>query len=101
MKVEVRPFRVKGRLVPYKQRIAMPSAVGWLEVKEARMPRLGRSSVVARVVSPLDPLRPDALPALTDVQLLWAAEGQMHLTGSEQVEDAAYVQTWDVKVVAC
>lgn len=101
MKVEVRPLRVKGRTVPHKQWRETPPAVGLLEVKETRLPRLGRTATTARLLSALDPLQPDALPMLTDVQLLWVERDSMRLTGDEHVDDAGYVQTWDIKVLGC
>lgn len=99
MKVEVRPTRIKGYALRTKDRKDLPPVVGFLEVKEARIARLGRSTIAATVRSATDPLGNEVLVEITDVRLLWISANQLRLTGVEMLEDREFMQTWDVRVV--
>jgi hypothetical protein len=91
---------MRRRGVPIaKEKLARePAAVGELLVVEQRDATLGRTIRVAQLTNPTQPVDGDFLPALYDVQLLWAAPQGMTLGGFERVEVGSvttdYAQTW-------
>jgi hypothetical protein len=99
MRVKVRPMRRAGRNLHQKEQMALPPFVGELTVAEARDPELGRPVLRARLQDLAGSSSCDILPELSDVQLLWAMDQKMRLSGFECIDKAAYAQTWSVEVV--
>ena len=99
MRVKVRLMRHAGRNMHQKEQMELPPYVGELTIGEARDAELRRPVLRARLQDTKGSVASDVLPQLSDVQLLWAAEQKMHLSGFECIDKAAYAQTWSVEVV--
>lgn len=98
MKVEVQPINERGRAVPARKRVALPKYLGVLSVSEERVHDLGRSVVLARLLSATDGAETPILPALHDAAILYVNGPQLRVRGFELVEGVQYGQTWDVRV---
>lgn len=98
MKVEVQQVTERGRSISARERALRPSYRGRLRIQEARNHALGRTVVMAELLSLVD--GPDSIlvPALHDACVLSLANGRMRVRGFELVEGAQYAQTWDVRV---
>lgn len=101
MRVKVRPMRRQGCNLRQAEQMALPPFVGELSVAEGRDIELGRPVVRARLLDVIGSAGCDILPELSDVQLLWAADRKLRLSGFEQVDKAAYAQTWAVEFIPC
>lgn len=99
MRVKVRRMRRAGRNMHQKEQMELPPFVGELSVVEGRDVELRRPVLRARLVEIKGSVASDVLPELSDVQLLWAADQKMHLSGFECIDKAAYAQTWSIEVV--
>lgn len=97
MRVTVRRLRHLGKILPASIG-GEPPVHGELHVKAERDPELGRGVVRARVLDISKGTRTDVLPDLSDVQLLWAENGKLRLSGFERVEDASFAQTWAIEM---
>ena len=98
MRVKVQRLRKEGQNLHFKEQSKVPPFVGELSIGEERDPELGRGVLRARLFDINSAPRVDLLPELSDVCLLWAAQGKMRLSGFERVETTAYAQTWSVEV---
>lgn len=98
MKVKVRPLRHEGRNLQRQEQLRLPPYVGVLSIGSERDPELGRPVLRAHLRDASHGSKVDLLPELSDVNLLFAGDGQMRLSGFEQVESRAYAQTWAVEV---
>ena len=101
MRVQVRKMRANGRLLRAGEVKAAPAFVGDLAVGEHRNYELGRSLLRARLKAVTEGTELDVLPDLSDVQLLWAGEGKMHLSGFENISGIDLAQTWAIEVTPC
>lgn len=99
MKVHVRLLRHRGQNLRAPELKALPPCAGILEVGEQRDTDLGRSTVRARLLD--EATRNDILPELKSACLLWAKDGELRLTGVEQIDRCDYAQTWRVEVLPC
>ena len=52
----------------------------------------------ARLLNISEGTQKDVLRELSDVQLLWAGDGRMRLSGFERCNDADVAQTWSIEV---
>lgn len=98
MKVKVRVLRREGRNLPRQEYLQPPLIEGELGVAPERGHELGRSVLRAHLRDASHGGNADLLPELTDVSLLFVGEGQMRLSGFEQIDRHAYAQTWEVQV---
>jgi hypothetical protein len=98
MKVEVQPIYEKGKSARAKERASMPKYRGTLRLREERVHELGRIATVAALISNVDGTESPVLPPLHDACVLSVSGSQLRIRGFEQVGDAQYGQTWDVKV---
>jgi hypothetical protein len=98
MKVKVRPMRHQGRNMHQKEMMERPPIVGELVVSEARDPELQRAVMRARLLDISKGTKHDLLPQLSDAQLRVFEGKTMRLTGFEQIDKAAFAQTWSVEV---
>ena len=101
MRVQVRKMRASGRLLRASEVKASPAFVGDLAVAEHRNIELGRSLLRARLKAVSEGTELDVLPELSDVQLLWAGDGRMRLSGFETVSGIDLAQTWSIEVTPC
>ena len=102
MRVKVRPLRKEGRLVwTSSVEAKAPGFAGMLTIDEKRDPSLGRTMPRAKLTGIAAGSDTDLLPELLDVQLLWAREQKMRLTGFEHIDNVAYAQTWAIEVMPC
>lgn len=98
MKVKVRVLRREGRNLPRQEYLQPPLIEGELGVAPERDHELGRSVLRAHLRDASHGGNADLLPELTDVSLLFVGDGQMRLSGFEQIDRRAYAQTWEVQV---
>jgi hypothetical protein len=93
--VKVRVIRMRQGGVPIgRKRVNHdPGVVGELFVEEHIDKDCGRTLRVARLAS-TGPLDSSLLPQLVDVQLLWVGNQGFVLSGVEQLNEAAYAQSW-------
>jgi len=96
MRVTVHLLRKHGCLLRGKQPTT-PGHVGELCILEERDQSLGRSVVKARLLDKDKGTHTDVLPELIDARILWMEGSQLRLAGFEQIEQAAYAQTWTVE----
>lgn len=101
MRVRVQLMRRNGRVLIAADRDKQPPYAGFLSVTEKRDAKISRTLVQARLISMSTGTGVDLLPALNDVQLLWAENNEMRLTGIERINDVDYAQTWSVEVAPC
>jgi hypothetical protein len=99
MKVDVRPFHIKGKPLSTKERAKLPFITGKLKVFDNRQHKLGRVVKVACLVSTTDDLESLLMPELFDVSLLWVDEGFIRLRGFEVIDDYEHSQAWEIKVL--
>jgi hypothetical protein len=98
MQVKVRLLRHQGRNLQRQEQLRLPPYVGQLTIAPERDAELGRPVLRAHLRDASQGSKVDLLPELTDVNLLYAGDGQMRLSGFEQVDSRAYAQTWAVEV---
>ena len=102
MREKVRALRKNGRLVwAGPAEATTPGVAGMLTIDEKRDPALGRTMPRAKLTGITAGSDTDLLPELLDVQLLWAREQKMRLTGFEHIDNVAYAQTWAIEVMPC
>ncbi len=99
MRVKVKLLQQRGRPLKRPELLDVPPFEGVLKVNEARDYDLSRAVVRARLIQLTSGLQTDVLPELSDARLVWAENGKMRLTGFEEVDGAAYAQTWAVEAV--
>ena len=87
----------RGRPLKRPELLDVPPFEGVLKVNEARDYDLSRAVVRARLIQATSGLQTDVLPELSDVRLVWAEDNKLRLTGFEEVDGAAYAQTWVVE----
>ncbi|UOB06848.1 hypothetical protein [[Acidovorax] ebreus] len=97
MRVKVKLLQHKGRALKRPELLDIPPFEGVLKVNEARDYDLSRAVVRARLIQATSGLQTDVLPELSDVRLVWAEDNKLRLTGFEEVDGAAYAQTWVVE----
>lgn len=97
MRVKVKLMQHKGRALKRPELLDVPPFEGVLKVNEARDYDLSRAVVRARLIQATSGLQTDILPELSDVRLVWAEDNKLRLTGFEEVDGAAYAQTWVVE----
>lgn len=97
MRVKVKLLQHKGRALKRPELLDVPPFEGVLKVNEARDYDLSRAVVRARLIQATSGLQTDILPELSDVRLVWAEDNKLRLTGFEEVDGAAYAQTWVVE----
>ncbi|ADU99287.1 hypothetical protein [Alicycliphilus denitrificans] len=97
MRVKVKLLQHKGRALKRPELLDVPPFEGVLKVNEARDYDLSRAVVRARLIQATSGLQTDVLPELSDVRLVWAEDNKLRLTGFEEVDGAAYAQTWVVE----
>jgi hypothetical protein len=98
MKVEVQLLNSNGKLVPSAMRRSMRKYTGTLAVQESRLAELGRTLMVANLLSNT---QEPVVPALHDAALIYLADGRMRLRGFEVLNETQQGQTWDVKLLPC
>lgn len=101
MRVELQQVNEKGQGVPAKTRAAMPRYRGILRIREERVPALGRTTLVANLLSAIDDTEEPVVPFLTDATLLVIENGQLRVRGFELQGGVQFGQTWDIKVLPC
>ena len=97
MRCDVIRLRIRGVRVPFPS--AGPLVSGLLELDELRASAFGRSSRVARLRHPTQPLnQAELIPPLLDAQLLQLRGKRLVLSGIEREPSEAglvdYAQTW-------
>lgn len=97
MRVKVKLLQHKGRALKRPELLDIPPFEGVLKVNEARDYDLSRAVVRARLIQATSGLQTDVLPELSDVRLVWVEDNKLRLTGFEEVDGAAYAQTWVVE----
>lgn len=97
MRVKVRPMRHEGRNMHQREQNEQPPFVGELAVAEAKDPELGRQVLSARLLDTVQGTEHDILPELRDARLLWFKGDKMRVAGFEQIDKAAFAQTWSVE----
>lgn len=97
MRVKVKLLQNRGRALKRPELLSVPAYEGVLKVTEERDYDLSRAVVRARVLQLTAGLQTDVLPELSDARLVWAENGKMRLTGFEEIDGAAYAQTWAVE----
>lgn len=98
MRVKVTLLQHRGRALKRKELLETPPHIGALRIKEARDYDLSRPVVRARLLDIHAGTEADVLPELSDVRLLWADGNEMRLSGFEEIEGAAYAQTWALEL---
>ena len=99
MRVEIRSMNVRVKVMKKAEREALAPARGKLKIFENRIHTLGRTVRVAQVLSIIDGSETELLPELRDAELIWLDGAVMRVRGLEMVEDTAFGQTWDIKVL--
>src|SRR5690349_6529532 len=98
MKVKVKTLRQQGKNLNQDELKKLPPRVGILRVMEERDPALHRGVLRARLLDATRDAECDVLPGLSDVRLIFAADGKMTFIGTERIAAAEYGQTWSVEV---
>lgn len=99
MRVEVRPMNVRGKVMRKAEREALPPARGKLKIFENRIHALGRTVRVAQVLSVTGDAEVELLPELLDAEVLWLDGDVVRIRGMELVDNTAFGQTWDIRVL--
>ena len=101
MRLKVVPMRLRGVPIAKAKLLYERGVKGDLRVEEMHDPLLKRTVRVARLVEPDAVLKPDLLPPLLDVQLLWMSSEGFTVAGFERValggSATDYAQSWWVR----
>lgn len=100
MRFAVRPLRVRGRILPWREIANQPPQVGELRVEETLDSELRRYLRTA-TLTPSDSMGVgrQLLPALLDVHLVAMSPLAFTLAGFERLDGVEYAQSWLVGVV--
>jgi hypothetical protein len=101
MRLRVVPMRLRGVAIAKAKLLYESGIKGDLRVEEVHDPLLKRTVRVARLVEPDAVLKPDLLPPLLDVQLLWMSSDGFTVAGFERIAVGVtpidYAQSWWVR----
>ena len=98
MKVEIRLVNEQGRALPTRVRKEREKYLGFLRARQERVDALGRFVTKAQLLH-TDGTFNQVLPELVDAHLLWVEDGAIRISGTEQVKDVQFTQTWEGKVL--
>lgn len=98
MKVEIQLINERGRPVAAKTRSTMSTYRGVLRMREERVHELGRTVVVAKLVSSTDGTDSELVPALHEASMLFLNGAQLRVRGYELVGGIQFGQTWEIRV---
>ncbi len=89
----ITPRRREGEALAGDEVRRTPPYRGDIEVTSQMIACLGRLGHVARI-RPSDPLGPEVLPVLMDVNLSWMSTNGFVLSGIEAIGGRLYAQSW-------
>ena len=96
MRVSVQPLFSQGLVLKKNMRQEFR---GMLRIREERSNLLGRTVVLAEVISATDGPIELLLPPLADAQVKWLHDGTMRICGTENIEGAHCYQTWEARLM--
>lgn len=100
MRFAVRPLRLRGRILPWREIANLPPQVGELRVEGSLDAELRRYLRTA-TITPTDSMGAgrQLLPALLDVHLIGMSPRAFTLAGFERIDGVEYAQSWLVGAV--
>ena len=100
-RARVRRIHLKGRPLSTKVRkdpALTPTHEGFLRLHEIRVPELGRSTPIAYLLDPTQPMN-EVIPPLHDAQVPWIKDREMRISGFEKIDGSLVYQCWEVTLV--